>query len=137
MRPETERRLLQVAITLGCLSPLCFGALGVIAGPAMVGAAHSPPDLVSHYRYLSGLFLGLGLILLSCVPRIETRTARLRWTCGAIMVGGLARALGLAWGDAPSATHKLALAAELGLVPLLLLWQARVARYCAEATRVR
>ena len=35
---------------------------------------------------------------------------------------------GLLSGDAPSAEHHIALAAELGLVPLLVLWQARIAR---------
>jgi len=129
---RTERRLLQAAVALGCLSPLIFGLRGIVEGPAMVGAAQAPPDLASHYRYLSGLFLGLGLVLASCVPAIERRTARFRWVCAAVIIGGLARALGMAMGDAPSAGHWLALAAELGVVPLLLLWQARVARRYAR-----
>lgn len=95
---------------------------------AGVDPGQAPPDLLSHYRYLSGLFLGLGLVLISCVPRIEARGGRFRWACAAIVIGGLARAFGLLAGDAPSAAHKLALAAELGVVPLLMLWQARVAR---------
>ena len=134
MNRDTERRLLQVAVALGCLSPFWFGLRGVIEGPAMlagVDPSQSPPDLLSHYRYLSGLFVGLGLVLLSCVPRIEARTARFRWACAAIVAGGLARAFGILAGDAPSLGHKLALGAELGLVPLLALWQARVARRCA------
>ena len=131
MKRETERRLLQGAVALGCLSPFWFGLRGMIEGPAMlagVDPGQAAPDLLSHYRYLSGLFLGLGLILLSCVPAIERRTARFRWTCAAIVIGGLARAFGLISGDAPSTEHHIALAAELGVVPLLALWQARVAR---------
>ena len=131
MTPAAERRLLQAAVALGCLSPLWFGTRGVLEGPAMLvgmDPGQAPPDLLSHYRFLSGLFLGLGLVLLSCVPRIEERTTRFRWACAAIIVGGLARALGLAIGDGPTLEHKLALAAELGIVPLLMLWQTRVAR---------
>jgi hypothetical protein len=131
LRLETERRLLQIAIALGCLSPFYFGLRGVLEGPAMligIDPGQAPPDLLSHYRYLSGLFLGIGVVLLSCVPRIEMRSARFRWACGAIVVGGLSRAFGLLLGDGPSAAHQLALGAELGLVPLLMLWQARVAR---------
>jgi hypothetical protein len=131
LTPATERRFLQAAVALGCLSPLWFGLRGVLEGPAMlagVDSGQAAPDLLSQYRYLSGLFLGLGLVLLSCVPRIEVRTARFRWACAAIIVGGLARALGLAMGDGPTLGHRIALAAELGVVPLLLLWQARVAR---------
>jgi hypothetical protein len=131
-----ERRLLQTAVALGCLSPLWFGLKGMIEGPAMLFGVEPggvAADLASHYRYLSGLFLGLGLVLASCVPRIEARTARLRWAAGAIMLGGLARLGGLAAGDAPSLAHHVALAAELGLTPLLVLWQARVARRWTEA----
>jgi hypothetical protein len=131
LTPTAERRLLQAAILLGCLSPLWFGLRGAIEGPAMLAGmdpGQAPPDLLSHYRYLSGLFVGLGLVLLSCVPRIEARTSRFRWAGAAIIIGGLARTFGLVAGDAPSAAHQIALAAELGVVPLLILWQARVAR---------
>ena len=131
MNRETERRLLQVAIAFGCLSPFYFGLRGIFEGPAMLAGidpGQAPPDLLSHYRYLSGLFFGLGLVLLSCAPGIEVRTDRFRWACGAIIAGGLARAFGLATGDGPSVAHKLALAAELGFVPLLIVWQTRVAR---------
>jgi hypothetical protein len=136
MSPGAERRLLQALVALGCLSPLWFGLSGMIVGPAMLGGGEpgaGAADLVSHYRYLSGLFFGLGLVLASCVPRIEARTSRMRWAAGAIMLGGLARLGGLAMGDAPSLAHHIALAAELGLVPLLVIWQARVARRCAAA----
>lgn len=98
---------------------------------AGVEPGQAAPDLLSHYRYLSGLFFGLGLVLLTCVPRIEALTVRFRWVCAAIVAGGLARAAGMILGDAPSVGHQLALAAELGLVPLLLFWQARVARLFA------
>ena len=131
MTRETERRLLQAAVALGCLSPLWFGLRGVIAGPAMLAGVEPgqvPPDLLSHYRYLSGLFVGLGLVLLTCLPAIERQTMRFRCVGAAIVLGGLARALGLALGDAPSVGHLIALGAELGVVPLLMLWQARVAR---------
>lgn len=131
MRRDSEKRLLQAAIALGCLSPFWFGLKGIVEGPAMlvgVEPGQAAPDLLSHYRYLSGLFLGIGVALLSCLPAIERRTERFRWACAALILGGLARALGLSWGDAPSAAHHVALAAELCLVPLLVLWQARVAR---------
>jgi len=133
MTPGLERRLLQAAVAIGCLSPFYFGLRGVIEGPAMLAGVEpgqAAPDLLSHYRYLSGLFFGLGLVLLSCVPRIESRIVRFRWAAGAIVCGGLARLLGIALGDGPSSAHLVALGAELGLTPLLVLWQARVMRRC-------
>jgi hypothetical protein len=128
-----ERRGLQAAVALACLSPLTFGAIGVVEGPAMlagIGPGESAPDLESHYRYLSGLFLAIGLVLLSCVPRIEARTRRFRWAAGAVVLGGLARLIGLTFADSPSAPHLVGLGAELVLTPALVLWQARVARRC-------
>jgi len=136
MTPALERRLLQAAVALGCVSPLWFGLRGMIEGPAMlegVEPGQAAADLMSHYRYLSGLLFAAGLALLTCVPRIQCMTRRFRWVCAAIMLGGLARGLGFALGDAPSVAHKIALAAELGLVPLLVLWQARVARASGSA----
>ncbi len=138
MRREAERRLFQAAVALGCLSPLYFGLRGIIEGPAMlvgVEPGQAAPDLLSHYRFLSGLFLGIGLALLSCLPAIERRSERFRWACVALVAGGLARGYGLQMGDAPSTAHRIALAAELGVVPLLLFWQARVARRFGQVTR--
>jgi hypothetical protein len=48
-------------------------------------------------------------------------------------VGGLARLLALAQAGPPSVPHRLALLMELGVVPALAVWQARVARQCAAA----
>lgn len=129
--PAMERRLLQGAVAIGCLSPLTFGLMGMIEGPAMlagVDPGRAAPDLVSHYRYLSGLFFGLGLVLLSTIPRIEARATRFRWAALAIVIGGLARLGGVAAGDTPTLAHQIALAAELGLTPALVAWQSRVAQ---------
>lgn len=131
MSPATERRLLQAAILIACLVPLLAGGAGVIAGPAMLKGIEpggAPADLDSHFRYLSGLLLGLGLGFLYCVPAIERRTALFR-TLGLIAVlGGLARLTSALTVGLPGTGHIFGLAMELGTVPLLLFWQARVAR---------
>jgi len=130
MTPPAERRLLQLVVVLACLVPLLAGGSGVLRGAAFIkGVGPAPPvDLDSHFRYLSGLLLGLGLAFLSCVPAIERRTLLFR-TLGLIaVIGGLARLLGLLERGMPSAGHVFGLFMELGTVPLLILWQARVAR---------
>jgi hypothetical protein len=130
MRFATERRLLQGTILLACLVPLSAGLAGAIEGPAMLrGVAAAPPaDLDSHMRYLSGLLLGIGIGFLACVPRIETRGALFRALGLIVVVGGVARAVSLAEIGPPGLEHRLALAMELGATPMLLLWQARIAR---------
>lgn len=131
MNRQAEKRLLQAVIVLLCLSPLVIGGMGVALGPGQFGAAlrgEGAGDLASHYRYLSGIFLGVGLMALSCVPRIEAKGARFRWVVALVVCGGLARLYGIAVEGWPSAGHVAGLAIELGAVPLLGLWQARVAR---------
>ncbi len=139
MAPSSERRLLQVGVACACLVPLLAGGSGVVRGAEMmkgVGVG-APVDLDSHFRYLSGLLLGLGLGFAWCIPAIERRTLLFR-TLGLIAVlGGFARLLGLIERGVPGAGHVLGLGMELGTVPLLLLWQSRIARRCASAVPER
>jgi len=128
MSPAAERRLLQCVCAIAALIPLTFGTMGVLRGAAWLAHAPVTTDLDSHFRYLSGIFLMLGIGFASCVPRIERRTGRFRLLGAMAIAGGLARALSLAVLGAPSAPHLVGLVMELGVVPLLLLWQARAAR---------
>ena len=132
--PTPRPREVQVAVALGSLSPLGFGLTGVMQGPAMVlpeGTA-VPADLDSHWRFLSGIFFGLGLVFLSTIPAIERRTALFRAAGAAIVTGGLGRLYSLLVIGTPSLPHLIGLGAELVLVPLLILWQAQVARQSAS-----
>jgi hypothetical protein len=124
-----ERRLLQLAVALGCVVPLLAGGAGIVHGPGMLGGVGSdvPTDLDSHFRYLSGLLFATGLGFASCIPDIESKTARFRLLGLLVFIGGLGRLLGLAMSGVPGPGHVFGLAMELGAVPLLVLWQARVA----------
>ena len=128
MSPPAERRLLQIAVALACFVPLAMGSLSVIRGVAVIKGAAVLPDLDSHFRYLSGIFLALGIAFASCVPAIEHRGERFRLLGAMVIAGGLARLLSWAMVGAPGAGHRFGLVMELGVVPLLMLWQARVAR---------
>ena len=130
MRAETERRLLKAAVALACMVPLSMGLLSVLrSAPILRGVAPPLPiDLDSHYRYLSGLLLGIGLVFLASIPRIEAKTAVFRTLGFVILVGGLARLLSLVEQGVPGRGHQFGLAMELVVVPLIVLWQARVAR---------
>jgi hypothetical protein len=87
-----------------------------------------PTDLDSHFRFLSGVFAAIGVGFYSTVPSIERKGRRFRLLCALIFAGGLARLLSLGIAGAPSLGHLAGLVMELGVVPLLALWQARVAR---------
>ncbi|HYG49176.1 MAG TPA: DUF4345 domain-containing protein [Allosphingosinicella sp.] len=124
-----ERRLLQLAVALGCVVPLLAGGTGLIHGPAFLRGVgmEIPADLDSHFRYLSGLLFAVGLAFASCIPGIERKTARFRLLALLVFLGGLGRLLGLAVSGVPGTGHVFGLVMELGTVPLLVLWQTRVA----------
>jgi Domain of unknown function (DUF4345) len=126
---RTERRLLQAAVALGCVVPLLAGGAGMIEGPAFLRGVgnEAPADLDSHFRYLSGLLFAVGLAFASCIPAIEKRSARFRLLAFIVVIGGLGRLAGLVSTGLPGAGHLFGLAMELVTVPLLVLWQARVA----------
>jgi hypothetical protein len=129
MEIRTERRLLQAAIAAACLVPLVMGAISIARGPEVIRGVIAPePDLDSHFRYLSGLLFGIGLSLAACIPRIEANGAVFRLLGLIVILGGLARLVSLLVAGTPGAGHLFGLAMELTVVPLLLVWQARVAR---------
>lgn len=129
MDKHIERRLLQLAVALACLVPLTAGGAGIVEGPAMLqGEPAAGADMASHYRYLSGLLLGLGIGFAVSIPTIERRSELFAALSGAVVVGGLARLSALLAHGAPSTPHLFALVIELIVVPLLFAWQMRIAR---------
>jgi len=126
---NVEKRALQVAVAIGCLVPICAGVAGVFWGPAMMsGAVTDGADLDSHFRYLSGLLLGIGLAYASTIPSIEKRGRRFYLLTAIVAVGGVGRLLWVLSGGALSPATVGSLAMELVVTPALLAWQIRVAR---------
>ena len=128
MSPALEKRLLQAAMLLILLVPLSGSLLGVVYGPDWLHRGVVGRDLDSHFRYLSGLLLAMALLFASCVPAVERNGARLRLLAILPVVGGLARLYGIFAVGPAGRGHTVALFIELGAVPLLVLWQARLAR---------
>ncbi len=126
---QFERRALQFAVAAACFVPISAGLAGVVLGPRLVGAfAVGSSDLDSHFRYLSGLLLAIGVAFVSTIPRIETRGNRFRLLTFIVVVGGLGRLLGVLMSGRPSPVMMAALVMELVVTPGLALWQYRVAR---------
>lgn len=123
------RRALQTVVALASLVPLSVASVSLVHGPSWLGrSAPVAVDLDSHFRYLSGIFLALGLGFVSCIPAIERKGARLRLLGAMVIAGGLARLWSLAQVGVPSTGHVVGLGIELGVVPLVLVWQTIVAR---------
>jgi Domain of unknown function (DUF4345) len=122
-----ELRALQSAVALGSLVPISAGAAGILLGPRLVAAAFAaPPDLDSHFRYLSGLLLAIGFGFASTIPRIETHRRRFRFLTAVVVLGGIGRLVSLLSIGPPSPVMQAALVMELVVTPALALWQHRV-----------
>ncbi|HEX7783832.1 MAG TPA: DUF4345 domain-containing protein [Sphingobium sp.] len=129
MTPHIEKRLLQTVVSIACVVPLLAGTMGIVLGAAWYKGVETPPvDLNSHFRYLSGLLLAIGISFLRCVPDIEIKTERFRLLCFLVIVGGLARLVSMVIEGLPSQGQIFGLGMELIVVPLLMLWQGRLDR---------
>jgi len=128
-----QARLLRVVVGIAGIVPVAAGLSGMIRGAAMLGG-HSVANLTldSHLRYLSGLLLAIGLGFWSTIPAIEGQTARFRLLTALVVVGGVGRLLGILIEGLPPVPMLFGLAMELGVTPLLCLWQGRVARGAAQ-----
>ena len=128
-----ERQLLQRVVAAAAFVPVAAGLYGILFGIGGIGTSPSGAGTInisadSHFRFLSGLLTGIGGLFWICVPGIEHRTTLFRFLTLVVVLGGLARLLGLALTGLPSLTMLAALVMELGVTPLLCLWQTRVAR---------
>ncbi len=119
--------LFRLAVAVGGLVPVLAGLGGMLAGPAMLGAK-SGADEDSHFRYLSGLLVGIGLGFWSTLGDPARHGGRFRLLTAIVVLGGLGRLYGLMVQGAPGAPMLAALGMELVVTPLLCLWQARLAR---------
>lgn len=128
MRPAAEKRVLQAVVALACLVPLSAGSRGVLCGATWLNHAPVAVHLDSHFRYISGIFLGVGVAFVSCIPAIEDKGARLRMLVAFVVLGGLARLLSLVEVGMPDDGMRFGLVMELAVTPLIALWQWRFAR---------
>jgi hypothetical protein len=126
-----EKRLLQQTVGILSIAPFAAGLFGVLFGPALTNETLSVSG-DSHFRFLSGLLLAVGLCFWSTIPEIEAKTGRFRLLTVLVFIGGLSRLLGLFLTGVPSFLMLGGLLMELFVTPLMCLWQTRVANRHAE-----
>lgn len=129
-------RALQIVIGLAALVPIVGGGLGVVYGPSMGYRELSlAPGVDSHWRYLSGLLLGIGLSFWALLPTLDRQGPLVRALAAIVFVGGLARAAAVPALGAPDMITAFALVMELLVTPGVALWHWRLVR--ARANRRR
>jgi Domain of unknown function (DUF4345) len=128
---DRERKLLQQSVAIVAIVPVAAGLYGVLFGQALTGDAVSI-SAESHFRFMSGLLLGIGLCFWSTLPSIEAKTNRFRLLTLLVVIGGLGRLVGLGLTGLPSLFMIGGLILELIVTPVLCLWQTRVANRHAD-----
>lgn len=122
-----ERRIFQAIVVIASIVPISAGAAGVLTGPRMLhGVEFAGPDLESHFRYLSGLLLGIGLGFVACVADLKRRAGLYRALSFIVIIGGLGRLIGAMQRGLPTGGNLFAFVMELVVVPVLLLWLERI-----------
>ena len=106
--------------------PVTAGALGMLDPTAL--NLYGDAGSLTHLSYLSGLLLGIGLGFYALVPDIERRGAAFTLLTLIVAAGGLARLFTAVRLGAFGPEVAAPLVMELGVTPLLWLWQRRVAR---------
>jgi hypothetical protein len=120
-----------VACSLLSLIPLLGFAIAMTSGTRFFLPEGSEPsvNLDSQFRYLAGVYTAVTIAIWWTLPKLEERIAPLRIACAGVFVGGVGRLVSMAALGAPSDPTLVAgVALEMGVVPLLLLWHARLAR---------
>jgi hypothetical protein len=115
-------------MAVAVLVPIGGGGLGMATGLGLIHDQGPISDLDSHYRYLSGLLLGIGLAFAISIPRVERHGARIRLLAAIVVLGGLARLFAVSTADRLSLFTLGALIMELAVTPALALWQYRIAQ---------
>jgi hypothetical protein len=131
-QPDRGKRLLQRVVAIAALVPVATGLFGVLFGYALTGDRDMSVSADSHFRYLSGMLLGVGICFWACVPNIEEKKTFFRFLTLIVVIGGVSRLLGLWLTGVPSLAMLGGLFMELVVAPVLCLWQARVANKYEE-----
>ena len=125
--PVYERRLLQFAIFIAGFVPVLAGAGGANLGSAFLGEI-TGTAMDSHFRYLSGILLAIGLCFWSFIPKIEQKEPQAKILTILVLTGGLIRLLSALLVIRPPVPMMLAIGMEVIVTPLLYLWIKRIAR---------
>ncbi|ABW26892.1 DUF4345 domain-containing protein [Acaryochloris marina] len=122
------KRGLQIILGILSLIPFMVAILGLTSGLGRwLPAEAITPEFDSHYRYITGFYISLGVIAWWIIPNIEKHKTALRIVAGAIFAGGVGRVISFWQVGAPGPLTLVFTGIEL-CFPLLLIWQAKLPR---------
>jgi uncharacterized protein DUF4345 len=126
-----SKRSLQIATGVLGTIPVVTGVIGMSGLSDPIYASVGLPAnamLDSNLRFLSGVWLGLGLALYWLIPKIDKQTVLFRVIWGMIFLGGVGRLISMLFQALPPIPFIGFTILEIAGAPIFVLWQARVAR---------
>ena len=140
MSRPVELRAFHAIVAVLLLIPSCaglIGAFGGIEGLAWLFGVERPVAIAtalrSSIRAICLMFAGYGPIVVWSLRSLEQRAGVFRIVCVCGFGAGLARLTSLQVDGNPGALPLTIMGIELGVMPLLLLWHARLLRSTGEA----
>lgn len=132
-KKNISKRIMQVILGLTSILSIYTAYLGIAYGAVnwYYGFADSQEYsksllmLDSNIRFYSGLWLGIGIVLLWIIPRIEHEKTLLRVIAIFFFLGGIGRLISILTCGIPSSIYFIYVLLELSF-PLLTLWQKRI-----------
>jgi hypothetical protein len=120
------KRGLQLTLAILSIIPMIVGTIGIVRGTSRwLPANLITPEFDSHYRYIAGYYISLGILTLWMIPKIEKHRSLFRILCGSIFLGGIGRVVSILQVGAPGPMAIFFTAFEL-CFPLFLFWQAKL-----------
>jgi len=122
-----ERRLLQIAIFIAGLVPILMGFAGVAWGVQFISLDDNAA-VDGAVRFLSGVLLAVGVQYWISIPHIEKHGTQFSVLTFILVFGALARLSALFFSGVPGLGTFFITLVALVYVPLLWIWQRRLAR---------
>jgi hypothetical protein len=130
-----EKRILQIIIAIIGIVPILTGLEGILPpgvsdkfyGISISNSIQGNIILDSNFRYFSGLWFGLGIVLFWIIPSIEKQKIALRIISCMIFIGGIGRVISMITFGIPPVIFIIFTLLEL-LFPLLLILQNKISK---------
>lgn len=127
-------RALQVLLTTLGLVAIVFGAVTVLSGGALIlDAGDVSASVDSELRFYAAWYVGLGVLLLWTVRRVESAGTTIRAVCAVLLLAAAGRVLSIIAVGTPHPLYLTLMAIEFAIPLVIVPWQAVVARRAVGA----
>jgi hypothetical protein len=131
-----SKRTLQITSAVLAAIPVATGIVGMfgINDPLYASAGLPASALLdTNLRFFSGVWFGVGAAMYWIIPSIDRQTLLFRVLWGMIFVGGIGRLLSMLMLAVPPVPFIGFTVLELAGAPLMVFWQARLAKGAGRA----